>query len=37
MLTSVIVQIVDFCARRRWEVLVIGLLLIAAAAVYDVT
>jgi uncharacterized protein len=35
MLNSVVVQIVDFCTRRRWEVLVIGILLTAAAATYD--
>src|ERR1700751_4801266 len=36
MLNSVIVKIVDFCARRRWLVLVFGLLLAAAASAYDV-
>ncbi len=36
MLSSVVVRIVDFCARRRSQVLVVGILLTAAAATYDV-
>jgi hopanoid biosynthesis associated RND transporter like protein HpnN len=36
MLKSAIVAIVVFCARRRWQVLTLGILLVAAAATYDV-
>jgi uncharacterized protein len=36
MLKSAIVSVVTFCARRRWQVLTLGILLIAAAAAYDV-
>jgi uncharacterized protein len=36
MLNSVIVKIVEFCVRRRWIVLVFGILLAGAAAAYDV-
>lgn len=36
MLNSAIVWIVDFSARRRWQVLVIGLLFATLAAIYDV-
>ena len=35
MLNSVIVLIVDFCARHRWPVIVIGTLLLVATAGFD--
>jgi hopanoid biosynthesis associated RND transporter like protein HpnN len=35
MLNSVIVRIVDFCARHRWPVIVFGTLLMAATAGFD--
>ena len=35
MLNSVIVLIVDFCARHRWPVIVIGTLLMVATAGFD--
>jgi hopanoid biosynthesis associated RND transporter like protein HpnN len=35
MLNSVIVLIVDFCARHRWLVIVVGTLLMAATAGFD--
>jgi uncharacterized protein len=35
MLNSVIVRIVDFCARHRWLVILIGTLLMAATAGFD--
>jgi hypothetical protein len=35
MMNSVIVRIVDFCARHRWIVIVAGALLMIAAAAYD--
>ena len=37
MLKSAIIGIVDFCARRPWRVLILGVVLAAAAAAYDVT
>ncbi|MBO4223801.1 MMPL family transporter [Bradyrhizobium neotropicale] len=37
MLKSAIVGVVDFCAQRRWWVLIIGILLAVAALAYDVT
>ncbi len=36
MLSSVVVQIVDFCVRRRWQVVIFGILLAIACATYDV-
>jgi predicted RND superfamily exporter protein len=36
MLNSAIVRIVDFSARRRWYVIVVGIVLAAGAAAYDV-
>ncbi len=36
MLNSAIVRIVDFAARRRWQVVAAGIVLAAAAATYDV-
>jgi hopanoid biosynthesis associated RND transporter like protein HpnN len=36
MLSSAIVWIVDFCARRRWQALIVGTALGAAAATYDI-
>jgi hopanoid biosynthesis associated RND transporter like protein HpnN len=36
MLNSGIIRIVDLCARRRWQVLAVGILLAAAAAAYDI-
>jgi uncharacterized protein len=35
MLTSVIVRIVDLCARQRWTLIVVGILLATAATAYD--
>ena len=35
MLNSAIVDIVDFCAQRRWSVLAIAIVLALAAATYD--
>lgn len=37
MLKSAIVGVVDFCAQRRWWVLIFGILLAVAALAYDVT
>ncbi|WP_454620298.1 hopanoid transporter HpnN [Bradyrhizobium cenepequi] len=37
MLKSAIVGVVDFCAQRRWWVLMVGVLLAIAALAYDVT
>jgi uncharacterized protein len=37
MLKSAIVGVVDFCAQRRWSVLVFGVLLAVAALAYDVS
>jgi hopanoid biosynthesis associated RND transporter like protein HpnN len=37
MLSSAIVQVVDFCAQRRWLILVFGAVLAAVAATYDLT
>jgi uncharacterized protein len=36
MLSSAIVRVVDFCARRRWQVIFVGSVLAAMAAAYDV-
>jgi hopanoid biosynthesis associated RND transporter like protein HpnN len=36
MLSSAIVSIVNFCARRRWQLLIVGTVLAAVAATYDV-
>ena len=36
MLNAMITKIVEFCVRRRWLVLVLGILLAAAAGAYDV-
>jgi uncharacterized protein len=36
MLNSAIVQIVDFCVQRRWQVVIFGILLAVASAMYDV-
>ncbi|KJC56663.1 hopanoid biosynthesis associated RND transporter HpnN [Bradyrhizobium sp. LTSPM299] len=36
MLNSAIVQIVDFCVQRRWQVVIFGILLATASATYDV-
>jgi uncharacterized protein len=36
MLKSAIIRIVDCCAQRRWQVLLVGTLLAAIAATYDV-
>jgi uncharacterized protein len=36
MLNSAIIQIVDFCVQRRWQVVVFGILLAVASATYDV-
>src|SRR6202041_3569355 len=36
MLNSAIVQIVDFCVQRRWQVVVFGILLAVASTMYDV-
>jgi len=35
MLTSVIVRIVDFCARHRRSLIAAGILLVTAATAYD--
>jgi hypothetical protein len=35
MLNSVVVWIVDFCARHRWRVLAIGMVLTMVGAIYD--
>ena len=35
MLNSVIVSTVDFCARHRWLVIVVGTLLMVATAGFD--
>jgi hopanoid biosynthesis associated RND transporter like protein HpnN len=37
MLKSAITGIVEFCARRPWRVVILGVVLAAAAAAYDVT
>jgi uncharacterized protein len=37
MLKSVVVGVVDFCAQRRWWVLIVGISLAVAALAYDVT
>jgi uncharacterized protein len=37
MLKSAISGLVDFCARHPWRVLILGLLIAAAAAAFDVT
>lgn len=37
MINSAIVRIVDFCARYRWTIVVVGTLLMLGAAVFDVT
>jgi hopanoid biosynthesis associated RND transporter like protein HpnN len=37
MLKSAIVGVVDFCAQRRWWVLIVGILLAVAALAYDIT
>ena len=36
MLSSAVVRIVDFCARRRWPMIAAGVLLAVIAAAYDV-
>jgi uncharacterized protein len=36
MINSAIVRIVDFCARYRWTVVIVGTLLMLGAAVFDV-
>src|ERR1700684_928158 len=36
MLNSAIVQIVDFCVQRRWQVVAFGILLAVVSATYDV-
>src|ERR1700724_2271387 len=36
MLNSAIIRIVDFCVQRRWQVVVFGILLAVASAIYDV-
>src|SRR5580692_8239326 len=36
MLSSAIVWVVDFCARRRWQALIVGTALAAVAATYDI-
>src|SRR5580693_4709793 len=36
MLNSAIIQIVDFCVQRRWQVVIFGILLAVASATYDV-
>ena len=36
MLSSAIARVVGFCARRRWQVLIVGIVLAALAAAYDV-
>ena len=35
MLTSVIVRIVDFCARHRWSLIAAGIVLAITAGAYD--
>src|SRR5437879_2654065 len=35
MINSAIVRIVDFCARYRWTVVVVGILLMFGAAAFD--
>src|SRR5262245_30197887 len=35
MLSAVVIKIVEFCARRPWRVLCLGILLAAAAVAYD--
>jgi len=35
MLKSVVVSIVDFCARYRWSAIVVGTLLLVATAAFD--
>src|SRR6202171_5655587 len=35
MINSAIVQIVDFCARRRWTIAIAGVLLMLGAAAFD--
>ncbi|MGM5028280.1 MMPL family transporter [Tardiphaga sp. 862_B3_N4_1] len=37
MVRSVVIRVVDFCARYPWPVFILGALLAASAAVYDVT
>jgi uncharacterized protein len=37
MINSAIVRIVDFCARHRWTVVIVGLLVMVAAAAFAVT
>ena len=37
MLTSFIVRVIDFCIRRAWFVLIVGLLVAAAASAYATT
>jgi hypothetical protein len=36
MLNTAITRIVDFCAQRRWQVVIFGVLLAVASATYDV-
>jgi hopanoid biosynthesis associated RND transporter like protein HpnN len=36
MLKTAITRIVDFCAQRRWQVVIFGILLAVASATYDV-
>jgi uncharacterized protein len=36
MLSSAVIRIVDFCVQRRWQVVVFGILLAVASAIYDV-
>src|ERR1700721_1056768 len=36
MLNSAIIRIVDFCVQRRWQVVIFGILLAVASAMYDV-
>ena len=36
MLSSVVVQIVDFCVRRRWQVVIFGILLAIACWTYSI-
>jgi hypothetical protein len=35
MVHSAIIRIVDFCARRRWAVIIAGTLLMLGAAAFD--
>ena len=37
MINSAIVRIVDTCARHRWAIVIVGTLLLLAAAAFDVT